>query len=275
MRKALAVLMVLGMFLGCDVAGEDEKGLGAMQSYMKAKALDTRLVMQKCREGKIGEVPIATKKSVFVSLHRTLTDTQVDGALALMEGNAGPIIKTELKKTYNCLIENDVSLALIGTKTFALEAGKADDVSEGAPAGGIPAGSSGVSASVYIPDLGNVSASAVADSETVATVMGTVEEGAQGAIEELKQLSQCLAVIADCVAHVGLRNSWCIYNSHELNPGNAYCADGCCAHTSMVGMVHCLPSCGAGWVEADDFSNCENVTTPDDGMCPWNFGGWY
>lgn len=272
MRKALSVLLVLGLFVGCASDEDEENGMAA---YMKAKKAETRLVMQKCREGKVDELPLSTKKSAFVSIQRTLTDTRVDGAFAKMDDNAGPILKAELKKTYNCLVEDDVAMALTGIATFALEAGKVDDGSSVAPSDGIPAGSSGVSASIYVPDLGNVSAEAVADSETVATVLGAAEEGAQGAIKGLEQLAECLADIADCVSHVGLRNSWCIYNAHELNPGNAYCADGCCSHTSMVGMVHCMPSCGAGWVEEDRFSQCENVTPTDDGICPWNLFEWF
>lgn len=267
MSRVLMVLMVLGVlgFVAGCASEEDEES--AMMAYMKAKAKETRLVMQKCREGAIDEVPITTKKSTLVSIKRTLTDTRVDTGFAKMDGNAGPVLKAELQKTYTCLIEDGVPLDATGTISFALEAGKADEDNGTAD---IPAGSTGVAAAVNVHGYGNASAAAVADSETVATVMGAVEEGAQGSINGLAGMVECFADIADCLGHVSLRNSWCMQNAHELNPGNAYCAEGCCSHTGMVGMIHCLPSCGAGWVEDGAFSQCENMTPADDGYCAWD-----
>lgn len=269
MRKALSVLVVLGFFAGCAAGEEDEEN--AMMAYLKAKKTEVRLAMQKCREGRIDELPNTTKNGAFVSIKRALTDTRVATAFSSMD-SGGQLLKAELNTTYKCLAESE---GVTGVATFGLAAEKADDGSASAPSGGVPTGSSGVSVSAYVPDLGNVSAEAVADSETVVAVLGAAEEGAQGAIKGLEKLAECLADIADCLAHVTLRNSLCIYNAHDLNPYEAFCADGCCSHTSMVGMVHCMPSCGAGWVEEDRFSQCEGVTPTDDGICPWNLFEWF
>lgn len=270
MTKYLILLLGLAILCAMGCAESDDSN-NPYQQYVEAFSLKTQNVIKACREDKIDNVPIATKKSVFVSVKRALTDTRVAKALAKMDYGAGPVIKAELVKVYDCLVNNGIPAEFTST-TFALTAGKADSASENEST---PSGSNELSASVYVPDLGNVSVTAVADSETVAVIMGTIEEGAQGAIKELEQLTQCLATIADCLAHVGLRNSWCIQNAHELNDGNAFCADGCCSHTAMVGMVHCMPSCGAGWVEETAFSQCENVTPADDGKCAWNPGSWW
>ena len=254
MRKALAVFVALSMFVGCDfeaTSPQDSKYALVDNAEKEFKA-----VYDDCQDGKVDNTSLKLQKKYRIAVARALTNTEILNGYTQIKLDGGNLVKVSLTKVYNCLNDS------LETSSYALTSGKADD---------------GASVSV---DMGEVNVAGVgglegpsiqaqADSETIAVILTSVKENAQATVGALAELSQCLTVIGDCIMHVGLENAWCMQDAHELHPGNANCAEGCCSHTSMVGLVHCLPSCGGNWVDEDAFDQCRYLTPADDGYCGW------